>query len=346
MKKEPIRHHYIPQFILRNFCIDEDEHLIFVDAKTKKQSKEKVRDLFMERNLYRDTINDENPVKIEEDFARFENEVARIIKEKFLDKEDFSLNQYEHEKLKLFFALMAFRSKSTKDLFKKKLSKESKKLYSDWQDDKNFEDFWKRNLGKLVKCRSWEDIKNNEEIDIPIKLFFKRDVLGLFGKYICLVEPKDVGEFVLSDCYPVAYKGICNAPLGCSFEIGIFDICTVSPNRAILIASVGSTSTKSDVLPLRPLVLNEPIANEKNELIFRVKKLYPEEVEAINNMIIKHAKIGYVFKGKKQYMYKKKRVAFFATLFYYLKKSKTKDLFVLLPFVISAFQLPPLPRQR
>ena len=155
----------------------------------------------MERNLYRDTINDENPVKIEEDLARFENEIAHIIKDKLLDKDEFRLTRSDHEKLKLFFALMSFRSKSMQELFKKNLSQESKKLYSNWQHDKNFEDFWKRNLGKLVKCRSLEDATNNEEIDLPIRIFLKRDMFGFWGKYICVVEPKEIGEFVLSDCY-------------------------------------------------------------------------------------------------------------------------------------------------
>ena len=300
MKNEPIRHHYIPQFILRNFCIDEEGNTFFVDAKTKKESKKQVRDLFMGRNLYRDTINDDNPVKIEEDLARFEAEVARIIKDKFLGKDEFVLTQYEDEKLKLFFALMSFRSKSTQELFKKELSKESKKLYSHWQRNKDFEDFWKRNLGRLARCRSLEEVINNTEIDEPIKVFLTRDTFGFFGKYFCVVEPKDVGEFVLSDCYPVAFRGICEPPFGASFEMGIYDVYSLSPQRVILFANVGCQGTPRDVLEMRPLILNEPIRNEKNELLFRVKKLYLEEVETINNMIIKHAKEGFIYRGEKR----------------------------------------------
>ena len=119
MKKEPIRHHYIPQFILRNFCFDDNGNTFYKDIKSKKESVKQIRDIFMGRNLYRDTINSDNPIQIEEDFARFENEVAPIIKEKFLDSEEFILTRLEEEKLKLFFALMAFRSKSTQELFKK-----------------------------------------------------------------------------------------------------------------------------------------------------------------------------------------------------------------------------------
>lgn len=36
MNKEPIKHHYIPQFILRNFCFDDGSHLFYYDKKTSK----------------------------------------------------------------------------------------------------------------------------------------------------------------------------------------------------------------------------------------------------------------------------------------------------------------------
>lgn len=296
MKKEPIRHHYIPQFILRNFCFDDNGNTFHKDVKSQKESIKQIRDIFMVKNLYRDTINNDNPVQIEEDFARFENEVARIIKEKFLDSEEFILTRLEDEKLKLFFALMSFRSKSTQELFKKELSKESKKIYVNWQQNKNFEDFWKRNLGKLVNCRSLEEVIKNAEIDEPIKVFLTRDTFGFFGKYFCVVEPKNVGEFVLSDCYPVVFSGVCEPPFGASFEMGIFDIYPIAPYRAILFANVGCQGTPRDILQLRPLVLNEPIIKDNNEILFRVKKLYLEEVEIINNMLIENAKEHFIYK--------------------------------------------------
>lgn len=295
MKKEPIRHHYIPQFILRNFCFDDSGNTFYKDKKSKKESVKQVRDIFMGKNLYRDTINNDNPVKIEEDFARFESEAACIIKEKFLKAEEFVLTPPENEKLKLFFALMSFRSKSTHELFKKKLTKESKNFYINWQRNKNFEDFWKRNLAGLVKCRSLNDVINNTEIDDPVKVFITRDTFGFFGKYFCIVEPRTIGEFVLGDCYPVAFKGLIKPPIGNIVELGIFDIYPLSPTRAILFANVGSKKTDRTILQLRPLILNEP-TNINNNLLFCVKKIYLEEVELINKMVIEEAKEGVIYK--------------------------------------------------
>ena len=65
MKKEPVRHHYVPQFILRNFC-DEKGFLNYYDKKTNEMTVREPRDIFMEKNLYRDEINvADNPTKIE-----------------------------------------------------------------------------------------------------------------------------------------------------------------------------------------------------------------------------------------------------------------------------------------
>lgn len=57
---EPIRHHYIPQFILRNFCFNNHGEVRYYCKKTNVESVANTRDVFMERNLYRDEINSPN----------------------------------------------------------------------------------------------------------------------------------------------------------------------------------------------------------------------------------------------------------------------------------------------
>lgn len=126
MKIEPKRHHYIPQFILKNFCYDDNNHLLYFDKQSGEVSSEDTRDVFMVKNLYRDEINNaDNPTKIEKDLAVFENEVSRIIKDKFLSGRDIILTLQEDQKLKLFFAIMGFRSKETNHKFGDKISRES-----------------------------------------------------------------------------------------------------------------------------------------------------------------------------------------------------------------------------
>ena len=77
MNKEPIRLHYIPQFILRNFCFNDRGDLFYFDKENSKTTVKSTRDVFMARNLYRDEINSpDEPAKIEKDMARFENEAG------------------------------------------------------------------------------------------------------------------------------------------------------------------------------------------------------------------------------------------------------------------------------
>ena len=126
MKKEPIRHHYVPQFILRNFC-DNQGLLHYYEKNTGILMYKQPRDVFMEKNLYRDELNHpKNPTKIEADLARYEGEIAKIIDNKFGASDRIVLTVEEESKLKLFFAIMGFRSANTKDLFGDNLLDESK----------------------------------------------------------------------------------------------------------------------------------------------------------------------------------------------------------------------------
>lgn len=58
-KHEPIRQHYIPQFILRNFCFDDSNSLFFYSLKDKTVSVKNTRDVFMEKQLYNSSFESE-----------------------------------------------------------------------------------------------------------------------------------------------------------------------------------------------------------------------------------------------------------------------------------------------
>lgn len=289
MLKEPIRHHYIPQFILRNFACDDDRNLVyFCDKESCKISKCDTRELFMERNLYRDEINNtDEPVQIEHDLAAYEGEIAKLIKSKFLCGRKIELTPAEDSMLKLFFAIMSFRNIHAKEKFCETLSKESKDIYKYYQKNEDFEDFWKRNLGCLVKCRSMSDVANHTEIDPPIKWFMLRDTNSLSGKYISVVEPK-AGDFILGDCYPLVFIGdyLC---------LPLYDVCPISPNRAIIIASRGVDNTHRDVLTLRPGVFDLPKINENGNYTIVTKRLLLDEVQFINREIEKNSHKGFIF---------------------------------------------------
>ena len=294
MKKEPIRHHYIPQFILRNFACDNDKKLVFYyDKESQSILKREIREVFMERNLYRDEINrKDNPVQIEDDLAVYEREVAELIREKFLGNRKIELTEKEESTIKLFFAIMAFRNIKAKEQFSDRASKESKEFYKYFQGNEDFEDFWKRNLGHLVKCRSMQDVANQPEIDLPIKLFMQRDTYGFFGKYVIVVEPREGDGFILGDCYPLVFTGdILQFPL--------YEVCPISPNRAIIFASRGVDHAPQDVLELRRGVFDLPEINENGNRTIVTKRLLLDEVQFINREIEKNSYKGFVFSKSK-----------------------------------------------
>ncbi len=288
------KQHYISKFILKNFTFD-GFSTNYTDAKTLKTEKVQVKYKFQIKNLYKDEKNQDYPNVIEDEFSKFENDVSRIIKNSFLKTEEFDLTKEESDKLILFFVLMAFRSKRTKELFNGGLSQFGKKMYSKYQPDYNFDALWKRNLRQVVKCRSYEEVIKQEGLDDIFKLFLRRDCLDSFArkKVLAFVRPKE-GEFVLSDCYPVSITGTTIDDK----KIDMLDYFPVSPDRAIILYCQGVEATPRDVLPIRPLVFMLPKEKEENLLYFRVKSLYEEEVKFFNDLVKKHAEIGYICKSK------------------------------------------------
>lgn len=295
MNKDPVKHHYIPQFILRNFCFDDRSRLYFYSKKTSKTIIRKTKEIFMIRNLYRDDINNiDNPTKIEKDMARFESEVAQIITERFLDENDITLTLDEDEKLKLFFAIMGFRSKITSDNFGIGASDESKTFYSANQKNGDLSDFWKRNLGNLVNCRSLKEVLNHKEIDDPIKMFFLRDILGYSGLYFIVAERRGHMDFIISDVYPTLIYGETDAGI----ELPMYSVCPISPDRIILLTSNGVEGAPKSVATFSDEFLKKPKWNlNKKVITIHVKKMYEDEVKYVNSMIINAAYEGFAFKS-------------------------------------------------
>ena len=295
MNKDPVKHHYIPQFILRNFCFDDRSRLYFYNKKTSKTIIRKTKEIFMIRNLYRDDINNiDNPMKIEKDIARFESEVAQIITEKFLDENDITITLDEDEKLKLFFAIMGFRSKITSDSFGIGASNKNKTFYSMYQKNGDLSDFWKRNLGNLVNCRSLKEVLNHKEIDDPIKMFFLRDILGYSGLYFIVAERRGHIDFIISDVYPTLIYGETDAGI----ELPMYSVCPISPDRIILLTSNGVEGTPKSVATFSDEFLKKPKWNlNKKVITIHVKKMYEDEVKYVNSMIINAAYEGFAFKS-------------------------------------------------
>lgn len=259
--KEPIRHHYIPQFILRNFCFDDNKHLNYYDICKNEVSIKETTEVFMERNLYRDEVNyKDNPVQLENDLAKYEMEMSRIFKDRFLGADSFSLSIDDDERLKLFLSIMSFRSKITRD------------------EILNY-DRWIKNLELIVKCRSISEVIRNNEIDEIIKTAMMRDTFGLFGLYFIIAERQGNEDFFIGDCYPVTTFGIFDGGL----KIPMFSYFPISPSRVVILAANGVEWAPKDMQDYDRGFLSKPvIVPNSNQYQFTVRKLYEDKVKMIN----------------------------------------------------------------
>lgn len=290
MKNMPIRHHYIPQFILKAFC-DEEGYLNYYDISTRTITKKKPEKVFVTRNLYRDEINhSEEPTRIESDLAVFESEVAKLV-DKFRNDDEIYLSTQDEEKLKLFLAIMSFRGDRVKEYFSGTTSKEPKELYGQYQENGNYTDLWKRNLGAVVVCRSLKQVMSNPLIDEPIKAFMKRDVFGVDGQYFMLVERRGKEDFLISDCYPAVFEGVTDGgiklPLYCVFPLSL--------KRVLFLVANGAENAPESVLGFEKSFFRKPkLSRDEKNRIIRVRKIYEPDVARINDVVFLNATKGIV----------------------------------------------------
>ena len=218
--------------------------------------------------------------------------MAQILKEHFLDGREIYITPQEDDKLRLFFAIMGFRALNISQLFGAKLTQQSKKYYKQYQADGDFLDLWKRNLGYIVQCRSFDEVWNHPQIDAPMKFFIRRDTVGYFGKYIVVAEADDNDTFILGDIYPVNVTGTKADGL----PLNMYDIFPISSKRVLLMANIGVEGTPRDVLFLRNFLFMPPVyKKEQNLLRIRVRKICRDEVQYINKEIAGNANLGFVF---------------------------------------------------
>lgn len=291
---EPIRHHYIPQFLLRNFSYDAGKRFVYYYDKKKKSLEEKqIRDVFMAKNLYRDEHNfPDLPTKIEGALAKYEGEVAPILQEKILAADEILLTVEEDAKLKLFFAVMGFRSKGTCRFFEKNMTDAAKEMYRRYQKDGDYTDLWKRNLSHIVTCRSIDEVLRHPEIDEPFKLFCRRDTEYIRGMHFAAAESAESEFFIIGDTYPV----VISASPDRKHWLHLYSVFPLSPRRVLLLVSDGAEGAPQSVTNLRECVLRPPYPNsETGRLRMRVKKLCPEEIRHLNGEILHNAYDGVVF---------------------------------------------------
>lgn len=306
-KQEARKHHYIPQFILRNFN-DENGQVNYWNIEKERLEKRNTKSVFMNIDMYRDeTLNEDDPTQIESKFSAFEREIAELLAKKVMGKDEIVMTRRELEKLRIFTSLLSFRANHRMLQYKNNTFNEStKSMLLQFQPDGNFEELWKRELDAIATCRSYEEIQKSEILDPIIKLDFQNDLMGF---YMTFVDARG-GQFVLSDIYPtleIFPTGAANIHMHCMLPL--------SPTRMLLLnhimfknnvagdpllsTMVGMSQIKGDaVVPPKNRYKSYGALSPDDEYIYKVRKIYAKDVEYINALFLNETKVGIIFRDK------------------------------------------------
>lgn len=290
LQKSHVRQHYIPQFILKNFCYDQNnEKVFFFEAGEDEYSTPFVSNVFMEKYLY---SIEENSLEIEESLAKFEADVAPIFR-KLNNDAEINLTLEEDERLRVFLSLLAFRSVATRNQFDN-MSELSKQLYGSL-DGTDMKDIWLKNVHSVSQCRSIKEILSNPEVSNPLKVFITQEFSGF---YMSVLERRGAIDFAISDCYPVVMNGSGELPNGMTYNLPIYYFYPISASRVIVLVTnhIADVPRGVSYLDYAKILKGPKGSLDRTHLIFRPARVYSQDVEWINEMIVKNAGIGVVVK--------------------------------------------------
>lgn len=306
-QNEAKRHHYIPQFILRNFT-NENGQLEYWDINEKKLEKRNPRSVFMNWHMYRDEWNHkDNPTLIESSLSVFEKEISELINNKMLSENEIILTRTELDSFRIFLSLLSFRSDLRMNQYKdKRFGSATLAILKKYAKDENFENLWKMEIEELSKCRAYKQIEESKIIDPIIKTDFLNDLQGM---YMTFVDARG-GEFLISDNYPTLEI----FPVRQGINIHLHCLYPLSATRLLLLNHIMFKQETNDprfefmksfsqikgnlIAPPKNDYTNGMIYNQSDRFIYRVRKIYSSDVEYINALFLNEARVGLAFKNR------------------------------------------------
>lgn len=288
---------------MKNF-VDDNSQLYYWDINSKELQKRNTRSVFMNMNMYRDEDHHpEEPTIIESIMAIFEAEVAPIIQEKLLNNGDVILKRSELEKLRIFLSLLSFRSNLRMEQYKNEnFDMATRKELKEFSSER-FEALWKKELLELAKTRSYDEIRNNNNIDEIIKTEFLNDLTGM---YMTLVDARG-GDFLITDVYPTLeiypIKPQVNIHLHCFYPLSSERMLVLNHimfkdevSDPVIIRMKSTSKIKGDLIcsPKNKYVMRGVMLPD-DEFIYKVKKIYAPDVQYITALQLNEARVGVVF---------------------------------------------------
>lgn len=292
--KSHVKQHYIPQFIIKNFC-KTDKKTYYFNVSNKSITQKFPNEIFEENYLYEYSQDKkENINKIELDLAKFEADISNAIKP-FLTNYSVSVSFEVSEMIKHFFFMMILRSKFMLSSYNKEILEFNQQSFPGITE-KGLDEFYKKNLEKLVNCRTLMDI--DETINTQ---FIQYAATMLIGKHLVLFECGDKLEFVLGDAYPIALAQKIHL-LDLFNKMSLVSlIFPISYNRAIGLVDTYD-EFHSAISQFR--IKNKDWYDEPKKfgtgMLIQLKYLTDEDVAYINKGILKNSREGVCFRSERK----------------------------------------------
>lgn len=304
---EPVKHHFIPQFILRNFINDKGQ-INYWNKKNSQLSKRNPKSVFMVENLYRDEFNHPtDPAIIEKKFAKLESEIAVLFQEKIINKNPIILTRAENEKLRKFLYLLSFRSSTKKQQYIDGNFDELTKLsLKDYVVNDDYVDLWLREIETILDLEEYNDIHKNQNVSWTIRTDFHSHLIGY---YMTFVTPRGQ-EFLISDVFPTAEI----FPLKEGVNLYPHYMFPISPDLMLLL-NMTTIKPGNEVLPITQAMMSlskihgnlikPPKAQYKilghyskeDKFIYNVGKVYSNDVVYLNALALNEVRTGFSFRS-------------------------------------------------
>ncbi|QVK18271.1 DUF4238 domain-containing protein [Mycoplasmatota bacterium] len=193
-----VRHHFIPQFILRNFSKENDsvgEAFINVYHNfTNEVETMKISNAYMVHNLY-DSTQFDDIKQLEKDLGQYlESKVAPIIKRIFNSNKNFVMNRDELKLIKKYLLITIYRTETNMSYYIKENIKDKIEL-SDLSinEGESKLDFWKREMFTIIH-NEW-DFLCSPKCPIESVRHFTSEINQ---SHLCIFENDDE-EFIIND---------------------------------------------------------------------------------------------------------------------------------------------------
>lgn len=190
-----VNSHYIPQLILRNFCVD--NNIQYCDIENRKTQSRTTRSVFSEQGYYPDELERDLCEKIESQFANLLNN--KLLKERY----NIVLSAGELLTLKKYLIITIIRYKT--DEFEHELALQGLSA----EEIESIKGNFYENINKILACNTQEELFDYCDLD------YSKNNLNLFSyvkdivqSYIVFVKSNNCKEdFVIPDKGWASYEG-------------------------------------------------------------------------------------------------------------------------------------------